>query len=71
MKKIINFYIRFVQKILIVLLLTILYFLVFGITRLLLVIFPNKNFRHIKNATTYWIPAKDDGNNESSAFEQS
>ena len=71
MKKFIRIYVRFVQKILITILLTILYFIAFSITKLILIIFPNKHFRQFKNCDSYWIPAEDHSANTSSAFEQS
>jgi len=71
MKQLLNFYIRFVQKILITILLTILYFIAFSITKLLLTLVPNKHFRHLKNCDSYWLTAEDYSANKSSALEQS
>ena len=71
MKKFLHFYIRFVQKILITILLTILYFVAFSITKLFLAIFPNNYFRRIKKTDTYWITAEGYSKDKSSALEQS
>jgi hypothetical protein len=60
MKKIVWFYVRFVQKILITILLTIVYFLILGPTLLLIFIFKKKIlFKNFNKMDTYWIEAKD------------
>lgn len=71
MKKIINLYIRFVQKILITILLTIVYFIVFGITKLVMFIFPGKHLKRLKKMDTYWLDAEGYTADINSAMEQS
>jgi len=59
-KKIIGFYVRFVQKILITILLSIVYFLVIGPTFLLILIFKRKIlFRDYNKTPSFWVEAKD------------
>ena len=71
MKKFLKLYIRFVQKILITILLTILYFLIFSITKLIVLVFPNKHLKRKKQTDTYWLEAEDYGSNFESSLEQS
>ena len=60
MKKFVTFYIKFVQKILITILLTVVYFLVIGPTLLLVIIFKRKLlFKNFNKMETWWIEAKD------------
>jgi len=60
MKKFIQFYIKFVQKILITILLTIVYFFVLGPTLILILIFKRKLIiKNYKKRDTFWIEAKD------------
>ena len=60
MKKFIQLYIRFVQKILITILLTIVYFFVIGPTLLLILIFKRRMlYKNYKKMNTYWVEAKD------------
>lgn len=71
MKKFINLYIRFVQKILISVLLTLVYFTFFSITKLIIIIFQNKRFKKDKKADSYWINAEGYTIDMDSALEQS
>jgi hypothetical protein len=71
MKKIIKIYVRFVQRILITILLTILYFTVLSITKLFVIILPNKHLRRSSNADTFWIPAEGYSTDMDSSLEQS
>lgn len=60
MKKFIQIYIRFVQKILITILLTLVYFLMLGPTLLLIIIFRRKIlFKNYKKMNSFWVEAKD------------
>jgi hypothetical protein len=60
MKKIVWFYVRFVQKVLITILLTIVYFLVLGPTLLLIIIFKRRLlFKNYDKMNTFWVEAKD------------
>jgi len=68
MKKIISLYVRFVQKILIGILLTLLYFTVFSFTRLFYVFKSGKSYA---GDNTYWIDAKGYTPDMDSAMEQS
>lgn len=68
MKKIINLYVRFVQKILITILLTLLYFTVFSFTRL---IYMFKSGKSYAGENTYWVDAKGYTPDMDSALEQS
>ena len=67
-KKFINSYIRFVQKILITILLTLLYFFGFGLTYLYMIFFKRDVvFSKFKVKESYWKEAKDyDANIENS-----
>lgn len=58
MKKIIKIYVRFVQGILVTIFLTILYFFGFSITKLFLIIFPNKYYKRKLKGNTYWEKAE-------------
>ena len=71
MKKFINLYIRFVQKILISVLLTLVYFTFFSITKLIIIIFQNKRFKKDKKTESYWINAEGYTIDMDSALEQS
>jgi len=70
MKRIVRFYVRYVQKILITILLTILYFTVFSITKLFMSLVPGKKTTTINN-NSYWQTAANYNSDMESAFEQS
>lgn len=71
MKKLLHIYIRFVQKILITTLLTLVYFLIFSLTMLFVFIFLDKLLKNKKNQNSYWIDAEGYVADLSSATEQS
>jgi hypothetical protein len=71
-KKFINNYIRFVQKILITILLSLLYFIGFGLTYLFLLIFkPSLLISRFKIKDSYWQMAKDYETNLEDSMHQS
>ena len=71
MKRIMRIYVRFVQKILITVFLTLLYFLGISMTKLFLIIVPSKHWRRSAQKDTYWITADGYGADMESAAEQS
>jgi len=71
MKKIIKIYVRFVQKILVTILLTIVYFTVLGITKIFVFFFPGKFGRRCNTQDTFWLAAEDYNSDMQSALEQS
>ena len=71
MKKIIRIYVRFVQRILITILLSVLYITVFSFTKLFYIIFPSKHTQHKKSGDTYWLPAEGYTSDMKTAMEQS
>jgi hypothetical protein len=71
MKKIIKIYVRFVQKILITILLTLLYFTIFSITKLIMFFFPGKLSKRRVTGNTFWIPAEGYNSDMETATEQS
>ncbi|MBU0765733.1 MAG: hypothetical protein KJ607_12955 [Bacteroidetes bacterium] len=71
MKKIVKIYIRFVQKLLITILLTVLYITVFSLTKLLLYIFPGRYHIGKKEPGTYWLTAEGYTSDMDTAVEQS
>ena len=70
-KKFIGFYIRFVQKILISIFLTLLYFLAFGPTLVLMRLIPDKHFNRKLLKKTYWINSEGNDSDIMSSSEQS
>jgi len=70
-KRLLKIYIRFIQKILITILLTLLYFLVFSITKLIFVVFPGKHFKSKKGASSFWLDADGYLQDFDSSLEQS
>lgn len=71
MKKIVHFYVRFIQKILITIFLTILYFLVLSVTKFFIRIIPKKNKRRSTEINSFWIHAEGYKADMNSALEQS
>ena len=70
MKRFIKFYVRFVQKILITIFLTLLYFIAFSITKFFMFVFPRKHKQTI-NKNSYWLTAEGYTSDMESALEQS
>lgn len=61
----------FVQNVVVTILLSVLYILGFGITKLVILIFDRKQFRFFKknkNADTYWSDSKIDTSNKKEVF---
>jgi hypothetical protein len=71
MKRIVHIYVRFIQRILITIFLTILYFLVFSVTKLFMLLVPNKNKRRSAKSNSFWINAEGYVSDMNSALEQS
>jgi hypothetical protein len=71
MKKLLKLYVRFVQRILITILLTILYITVFSVTRFFMIFIPNKHFHRSSATDSYWISAEGYSSDINTALEQS
>ena len=73
MKKIINAYIRFMQRILITILLTVVYVVFFGITKLFLALFMPRTLwrRKNKNEDSFWLKMKEEPVDMEHALQQS
>jgi hypothetical protein len=72
MKKIIKIYIRFVQKILITLLLTVLYFIGFGLTWVYSVLFKRGMlYGRCRNDESFWLDIKEQEPNLQNSIQQS
>ena len=71
MKKLLKIYVRFIQKILISILLTFLYFIIFSLTKLLMLVIANKHFYHTLKTETFWKSAEGYTSEMKSALEQS
>ena len=71
MKRFIKFYVRFIQKILITIFLTLLYFTVFSITKIFMLFIPDKKRQQFVSKESYWIKAEGYTSDMESALEQS
>lgn len=72
MKKFFNAYIRFMQRVLITILLTVVYFVFFGLTLLFMAIFkPKQIWRGGKNATSFWLISPEEPTDMDHACQQS
>lgn len=70
-KKFIGFYIRFVQKILISIFLTLTYFLILSLTKLFMLFLPNKQTKRKLVNNSYWINSEGNDSDLKSIAEQS
>ena len=71
MKRFIKFYVRFVQRILIAILLTILYFTVFSVTKFFMLFISEKNNKLPVGKDSFWVTAEGYNSDMGTALEQS